>query len=263
MKIFYWSVILCIAAGSAFGQSKRMTWTVDGVKREAIVYPPSAKTANGGAPLVLAFHGHGDDAINFQGVDLQSQWREAVIVYPQGLPSARDGASGWQVEKGQDGDRDLKLVDAMLAALRREYKIDDARIYSTGFSNGANLTYLLWAERAEVFAAFAPVAARVRPSQHFAIPRPVFHTGGTADRQILFTDQKDAIEAARRANGAMGKGEPCGPQCMLYSPETKAGAPVMTFIHSGGHEYPERTSRMIVDFFRKHALRGTLLHDDN
>ena len=30
---------------------------------------------------------------------------------------------------------------------------------SAGFSNGANFTYLLWAERPEVFAAFAPVAS--------------------------------------------------------------------------------------------------------
>jgi polyhydroxybutyrate depolymerase len=240
--------------GLAFAESKMMTWKVDGVERQAIVYLPTAKTASGKVPVVLSFHGHGDNARNFQGVALQESWSQAIVVYPEGLPSPRDGAAGWQVEKGQDGDRDLKLVDRMLSSLREQYRIDDARIYSTGFSNGAIFTYLLWAERPQVFAAFAPVAARVRPSVHFSTPRPVFHTGGTADRQIAFVDQKQAIEAARQANGATGKGESCGPQCTLYLPDKgKIGAPVMTSIHSGGHEYPAETSQRIVDFFRKYS----------
>ena len=245
------------AGGSAFAEPKIMTWHVDGVTREAIVYLPTAKTASGKAPLVLAFHGHGDDARNFQGVGIHEEWPQAIVAYPEGLPSPRDGAAGWQVEKGEDGDRDLKLIDQMVAGLRKQYRVDDARIYSTGFSNGANLTYLLWAERPQMFAAFAPVAARIRPSVHFTTPKPLFHTGGTADRQIPFADQQAAIESARRADGATGKGESCGAQCTLYTSDLsggKAGAPVMTLIHGGGHVYPEQVSRLIVDFFRRYTL---------
>ena len=39
--------------------------------------------------------------------------------------------------------------------------MDETRIYATGFSNGAGFTYLLWAARPTVFAAFAPVAGRL------------------------------------------------------------------------------------------------------
>ena len=255
MRLLAWVVLAlgaCVPLGAA--PSKIMTWTVEGVKRQAIVYLPTAKSSSGKPPLVLSFHGHGDGAENFQGVGLQDHWPQAIVVYPEGLPSPRDGASGWQIEKGQDQDRDLKLVDAMVADLRGRYHVDDARIYSTGFSNGANFTYLLWAERSNVFAAFAPVAARIRPSVHLGVPRPLFHTGGIADRQILFSDQQEAMEAARRANHANGKGEGCGPQCTLYAPQEKSGAPVMTLIHNGGHVYPEQVSQMIVDFFRKYTL---------
>ena len=115
-------------------QPKVMTWNVDGVKREAIVYSPMSKAARGRIPVVLAFHGHGDTADNYQGVGLHENWPQAVVVYPQGLDSARDGAPGWQVEKGKDADRDLKLVDQMLAALRQQYSVDDTRIYATGRS---------------------------------------------------------------------------------------------------------------------------------
>src|SRR5258706_1863815 len=152
-----------------------MTWKVDGRARRAIGDPPSATSPGGRAPLVLSFHGPGDNIVNFQHTDMHRAWPEAIVVYFQGLPSRRDGFPGWQVEKGQDDDRDLRLVDAALASLRDKFKVDEARIYSTGFSNGANFTYLLWAERPEVFAAFAPVAGRLRPSLQPKQPRPLFH----------------------------------------------------------------------------------------
>ena len=168
---------------AAAQRAEMSTWTVDGEKRQAIVYAPPANPAPGRVPLVLSFHGHGDNMRNFQYTNLHQAWPEAVVVYFQGLPSRRDGLDGWQVEKGQDDDRDLKLVDIALASLRATFKVDDARIYSTGFSNGANFTYLLWAERPGVFAAFAPVAARLRPSVKPCPPRPLFHIAGTATRR--------------------------------------------------------------------------------
>ena len=242
---------LTLGAHTASAQRAEIkAWRLNGETRRAIVYSPSAKSAGGRAPLVFSFHGHGDNMQNFQHTDLHRAWREAIVVYFQGLPSRRDGLSGWQVEKGQDDDRDLALVDAALGSLREEFKVDDARIYSTGFSNGANFTYLLWAERPGVFAAFAPVAARLRPSVEPKQPKPILHIGGTEDAQILFADQRAAIEQAKSVNGVTGKGASCGTGCTLY--DSPSGAPVMTWIHPGGHEYPESTSERIAKFFREH-----------
>ena len=107
-----------------------MTWSVDGDTRQGVVYPPSARTAGGHVPLVFSFHGRGDDMKNFQSTRMHRAWPEAIVVYFQGLPGGADGLSGWQVERGQDHDRDLKLVDAALTALRRRFTVDQARIYS-------------------------------------------------------------------------------------------------------------------------------------
>lgn len=230
-----------------------MTWKVDGQARRAIVYPPSSNVVGRPAPLVLSFHGHGDNAQNFQYTGLHRAWPEAIVVYFQGLPSSRDGLFGWQVEKGQDSDCDLKLVDAALASLREKFKVDDARIYSTGFSNGANFTYLLWAERPAVFAAFAPVAGRLRPSVQPAQPKPLLHIGGVRDVQIRFDDQRAAIETAKRVDGVKGEGASCGEGCTLFA--SPGGTPVMTWIHPGGHEYPDGTSELIAEFFRDHSKR--------
>ena len=233
------SVIRIAVLALAFVLSARLaaaatiSWMVDGVERFAIIYAPKSLPA-GKLPLIFSFHGHGDDMENFQYVGLQSAWPDAIVVYFQGLPS-RDGYSGWQVEPGEYGDRDLKMVDVALAALKKKYNVDDNRIYATGFSNGAHFTYLLWAARPDVFAAFAPVAGRIRPTAMPKVPKPILIIGGERDQQVAFQDQRAAIGIATRVNGA--------------------AAPVMTWIHPGGHEYPRPTSGKIAEFFHEH-VRG-------
>jgi polyhydroxybutyrate depolymerase len=251
-------MLLALAALSpvAFASApKFMTWTVDGIERHAIVYVPS--TPGGKAPVIFSFHGHGDNMRNFQSVRLQDAWPEAIVVYPQGLPTSRSSEPalpGWQTEKGKYDDRDLKLVDEALAALRAHYQIDDTRIYATGFSNGAGFTYLLWAERPNVFAAFAPVAARLGASVALTVPKPLLHIAGRNDETIPFRAQKEAVDAARRVDGVSDKGKACGANCMLY--ESSNGSAVMTVFHSGGHEYPDGTSELIVKFFKEHPLQS-------
>jgi polyhydroxybutyrate depolymerase len=158
------------------------------------------------------------------------------------------------VEKGEYGDRDLKLVDTALAGFRAKYEIDPDRIYATGFSNGAHFTYLLWAERPDVFAAFAPVAGRIRPSETPKQPKPLLHIGGARDMQVAFADQKAAILTAIGVNGVRGKDASCGEGCTIYGNGT--ANPVMTWIHQGGHEYPRGTSERIAAFFHEHK-KGT------
>lgn len=243
-------IALFLVASGGAASAEVMAWNVEGDRREAIVYAPSASLQGNKRPLVLAFHGRGDEIHSFQLTLLHRAWPEAIVVYFQGL-EGRGGLSGWQVERGQDNDRDLKLVDAALASLREKYRVDEDRIYATGFSNGAMFTYLLWAERSGLFAAFAPVAGRLRPSVQPQQPRPLFHVAGAGDMQVAFADQKDAMVTAVRVNGVRGATVPCGDGCTLYGPDTPA--PVMTWIHPGGHTYPPGTSQRIVAFFEKHT----------
>jgi polyhydroxybutyrate depolymerase len=250
------ALTMMVAAGPrprAADRSRVQTWRVDRDTREAIVYAPSVRNPGSPAPLVLSFHGHGDNMQNFQQINLQDAWPEAIVVYFQGLPSRTDGLDGWQVEKGQDADRDLKLVDVAIRSLHESFAIDDAKVYATGFSNGANFTYLLWAERPNVFAAFAPVAARLRPSVKLTQQKPLFHVAGSRDRQIPFEAQQEAIAIAKRVDGPAGEPVSCGGGCLVYAASTTH--PVMTWIHPGGHEYPPSTSERIVKFFREHPGR--------
>jgi polyhydroxybutyrate depolymerase len=241
---------LCLAACTASAET--VSWTVGGINRSGIVYRPTKESPGGKAPLVFSFHGRGDDMENFQYTDMHRAWPHAVVIYFQGLPG-RGGLNGWQTEKGQDADRDLALVDTALAWARKTFAIDDTRIYSTGFSNGAMFTYLLWSERAPVFAAFAPVAGRLAASARLTTPKPMFHIGGTADPQVVIDDQRRAIQAAIDVNKVGGLQERCGTECTLHGPESPT--PVMTWIHRGGHIYPRGTPERIAMFFIDHPLK--------
>lgn len=247
MKLTSFAVIL-LMLGVQPAEAEGVTWKIEGVTRQAFVYAPSTPPPGRKLPLVFAFHGRGDDIANFEVVGLHRAWPNAVVVYIQGLESR--GLSGWQVERGQDNDRDLTLVDAAIESLRKKYNVDDHRMYATGFSNGAAFTFLLWAERPNLFAAYAVVAGRLRPSVQPKQPKPMLHVAGVSDPQIVYADQRAAIVTAIAVNGVRNQTDRCGNGCTIYGASTTA--PVVTWIHPGGHEYPRGTSERIVAFFQDH-----------
>jgi polyhydroxybutyrate depolymerase len=161
---------------------------------------------------------------------------------------------GWQREPGQEHDRDLKFIDAILATLREKYSIDKSRIYATGFSNGGLFAYLLLSQRPDGFATFAPGGAVLLPQVPLTQSRPVFHCGGQSDRLARFDKQQTTIDQLRKFNGCSEQGESCGSNCMLY--RSAKAAPVATFIHSGGHFYPPAVTPLIVKFFQEHPRTG-------
>ncbi|HEY6070329.1 MAG TPA: prolyl oligopeptidase family serine peptidase [Chthoniobacterales bacterium] len=246
---------ICAVSSAVGAQPAPTKWTIDGVEREALVYLPSTTTK---APVIFAFHGHGGNMyFAARGMAFQNAWPEAIVVYPQGLPTPgivmdREGKKpGWQREAGQESNRDLKFVDAILNTLREKYSIDEKRIYATGFSNGGLFTYLLLSQRANVFAAYAPGGAVLLPQVSLTQPRPVLHYGGRSDRLAKFEKQEATIEQLRSFNGCAGAGEPCGADCTICN--SAKGAPVETFIHSAGHFYPPQVTPLIVKFFKRFA----------
>ncbi len=226
-----------------------MRWQVNGATREAIVQAPDTADSGEALPLVLSFHGYGDNMENFQYTNVHIAWPDAVVVYFQGLERSR-GLRGWVTEPG-DSNRDLALVDVALASLKERFRIDDDRIYATGYSNGGGFTYLLWSEWADVFAGFAPVAARFRDGVRPEMPRPVFVIAGDQDRVVDFEDQQEAFELAIDVNSVRDESMECGNGCTLYGAAT--AAPVMVWVHHGAHVYPRGASEGIATFFRRYG----------
>jgi polyhydroxybutyrate depolymerase len=176
-----------------------------------------------------------------------------VVVYLQGLPTPttvdpRGLLPGWQREPGEEGDRDLKFVDTVLASMRQRYAVDDDRVYATGFSNGGMFTYLLWAQRGKTFAGFAVCAALLFPDVNPTLPRALLHIAGKADPLVPFNQQVATVERARKIDAATDPGRPCGFGCTKYLSLTST--PVMKVVHPGGHVYIPAAPRLTVEFFK-------------
>jgi len=242
---------------SSAQELKRCEWIVEGVPREALVYvPSSSKTTS--TPLVFVFHGHGGDMNQVaHSIPFHRLWPEALVVYPQGLKTPglltdHEGKkSGWQHEINEQNDRDLKFFDAMMETLKQEYKVDEKRIYSAGHSNGGAFTYLLWAERGDEFAAFAPSSAAAMPSILTSLkPKPVLHIAGENDALVKFEWQKLTMYALRKLNQCdTGQAWEKVEFCTLYP--SKIGASVVTYIHPGAHILPKEAPAAIVKFFKE------------
>lgn len=248
-------VCLLLVDAAYGGAPQENTYRVEGVERTALIYAPAGAKTNS-SPVVFVFHGHGGTARNAErSFHIEREWPEAIVVYMQGLPTVgqltdpQGRRNGWQAAPGDNGDRDLKFFDAVLARLKQDYRVDPKHIYATGHSNGGGFTYLLWLTRGDVFAAVAPCAAVARYAPRLK-PKPVMHIAGEKDPLVKFAWQERMMAEDRKIDGCAATGEPWAKDCTLYP--SAGGTPVVTFIHSGGHIVPAAAPALIVKFFKQH-----------
>lgn len=249
-----WLLVLAGQTEAAEDLAPR-TWIVEGVTREALVRIPTA-ARKGGAPIVFVFHGHGGSMKQAAAsMPIHQHWPEAIVVYPQGLPTPsplvdREGRrTGWQGAAGDQGDRDLKFFDAIFGGLKGECHFDERRVYVTGHSNGGAFTYLLWAQRGEKIAATAPSAAVMGRGFRDLAPKPVLHIGSPQDELVKFSWQERMIDEVLRLNGC-GPRKSTAPGYTTYA--SSKGAETATFLHAGGHRYSSAAPELIVKFFQAH-----------
>ena len=137
-------------------------------------------------------------------------WPEAIAVYMQGLntPGALTDPEGkkpgWQKTVGDQNDRDLKFFDAVLATLKKDYKVDEKRIYATGHSNGGGFTYLLWAARGTCLPPSRPV--RRPPDRRAADDLPA----AAAERSGRKRSMEEPQAQAGAAHGGRERSRWCG-----------------------------------------------------
>ena len=262
--------LVCAASLSAQGKFRDLlsakapegfvekSWTVDGVKRTALVRVPAG--ASGQLAVVFGWHGHGGRSTHSAG-----RWGYAeidttsILVFPQGLPTVsplvdKEGRMpGWQTSVDSEGGRDIKLFDTILAHLKKGHVVDERRIYSMGHSNGAAFSYLLWQARPDVLAAIGSVAGSLRGDVKIDSPLPVIHVAGKKDPIVKFAWQQMTFAAVRRFNGCAEEGKLWAKEGVLDATifASTKGAPLVTAIHAGGHEYAKGSTELIVRFFKE------------
>jgi polyhydroxybutyrate depolymerase len=246
-------------AASPVAEPFTQDFKVDGQQRTALVYGSAAAAPKTGAPLIFAFHGHGGNSqFSARKFLLHKAWPEALVIYPQGLPTPgkfdpEGKKNGWQKRVGDLADRDLKFFDAMLEWAKKQYRIDRGRIYVAGHSNGGAMTYVLWSARANLIAAFAPCAAGFGRDALRAKAKPAIILAGEQDEVVPFENQKRSLNFVLRLNQCETSGQARGRELTFY--QSKVGADVLAYIYPGAHPLPEDAGAVIVKFFKEYSLQ--------
>jgi len=239
------SLIAILALSSA---PESLELQVDGVRRTALLYRPSAPSAH--PPVVFCWHGHGGNSrYAARAYDFQTAWPEAVVVYGDGLPTPggltdpEGKKSGWD-SKPNESNKDIRFFDALYADVRARTSFDPARCFAMGHSNGGYFCYTLWAARPDLFAAFSPHSAA--GGRMDKVPKPAFIVFSDQDPIVKPTMQSLSIQATKRLNGSRGSGVAVSDQLVRFD----GTVPTLVFTHHNGHNFQKDTTPLVVDFFK-------------
>jgi polyhydroxybutyrate depolymerase len=162
---------------------------VGGQLRSAFLHLPTDLELAGKYPLVIGYHGGAGNAQGYKQSQLFTKGERAgfIVVSPQGTLILRSGNhrvwnSGHEYEAATKNANDVTFTRMLIEKITSEYPVDQKRVYATGFSNGAQMSYRLALELSEAIAAIAPMsggrlAADLRPRR----PVPLLHLHGTDD----------------------------------------------------------------------------------
>ena len=278
------------------------TLTVGERDRSYLVHVPPGYDAKQPTPVVVAFHGGGsnpEQMARFSGLSEKADQAGFIVVYPAGSGRVAEALTwnagnccGYAQRQNID---DVGFVAALLDDLARAANVDPKRVYATGMSNGALMSYLVADKLADRFAAIAPVGGPMGTEKcQPARPVPVIHFHGTEDAfapyaggvgrssitRTNFYSVQHAIDAWVAANGCQAEPQEEALPDMAKDgmhvtrkihPGGRDGAEVILYtIHDGGHTWPGKQPKLkwlgpstsdisandlMWEFFVKHARK--------
>lgn len=160
------------------------TIRVSGVEREFILTVPNAALRD--APLVIVMHGglgSAEQARDAYGWDELAATEGFIVAYPDGRGRAWNAGDGCCGASGENGVDDVDFLEEMVAEISRRVPIDNDRVYATGMSNGAMMSYRLACD-SDVLAAVAAVAGTILGECDEPHPLSVLAIHGDADESV-------------------------------------------------------------------------------
>jgi len=191
-------LMLLLASGPCLAElaSGDYSFTLKHQDRERgyIVHLPSTRLTPDW-PVVINLHGGGGHAKaqqRYSHMDVVADREGFLVVYPNGtgplagrlLTWNAGTCCGWAQKNGVD---DIGFIRALVEDLARRVPIDRERIYATGLSNGAMMSYRLAVEAPDLIAAIAPVAgAMVCVPFKAGRPISILHIQSVDDPRALY-----------------------------------------------------------------------------
>jgi predicted esterase len=209
-----WRDVAAAIEGLPFGEAEagafefRQTLCADGVERPWVLYVPPAYSPRTPTPLLVVLHGGvswPDLPEDPLGYARENEWAAAaaeygwLVLYPLG----QEGATWWD-EVGMANIRNL------VRTVKREYNVDDDRVYMGGFSDGASAAFCWAMVEPTDFAAFVALNGHMgvgsidgdldtyAPDFYNS---PVYAVTTFADQLYPSERMRATIEMAQRAGG--------------------------------------------------------------
>jgi polyhydroxybutyrate depolymerase len=186
------------------GRDHRIALTVDGRRRRFLLHVPPGHRPARRRPLVVVLHmgrGTADGKVmrDLTGLDATADRERFLVAYPDAL----DGQ--WNSILCCNDTDDVGFVRALVDQAVRRWGADPDRVYATGASAGAAMSYRLAAALPGVFAAIAPVSgvlADVDVPEGFPT-RPVSLVAFHGRQDGVYNALNDGVAAWRRQVGCV------------------------------------------------------------
>ncbi len=174
--------------GYCEGIPESFSFNHEGLIRQYYLYVPELLEDN--APLVFVMHGYGGSAngiISYSGMNTIADQYGFAVCYPNGTidqSGNRFWNVGYNMHQNETVD-DVDFLSSLAQFLQEEYNLSNQNTFSTGMSNGGDISYMLACQAPNIFSAIAPVAGCMMTwifeSCDPSFPVPVFEIHGTND----------------------------------------------------------------------------------
>ena len=203
--------------------------------RSYILRAPDNYDSNHPYRLVLAYHWMGGtaqqvaDGTGATEAPFYGLWNLAnnstIFVAPVGLGSGAN--TGWPNTNGQD----VAFTDAILAQLKAGLCIDTGRIFATGFSYGAGMSYELACARPDVFRGVALYSgAELSSCSGGTKPIAFYASHGVSDSVLDISNGRTLRDHFVQVNGVTPQNPP--------EPAVGSGTHICTTYKGGSAQYP-------------------------
>ena len=191
MRIFMIVLACLFALTSRSYALEERTLTHNGQERLFLIDVPETVKGNMHIPAVIVMHGGGGSA---KGMAVQTRMENVgaqkgfITIYPQGTAARGGRLNTWNAGKCcanavAENIDDVGFISALIVLVTKEYNVDPKRVYATGHSNGAMMSYRLACELSDKIAAIAPNAGQDMRREGCEFKRfvPVLHIHGKED----------------------------------------------------------------------------------
>lgn len=159
-------ILICFVAILSSNLNAQISDSIfwDGKQRTYKFFLPTSYTGTQKIPMIISLHpsfSNADNHMNAAKWQLIGDTANFISVYPNGTSNQQGSTNfswnAYNLSIGSSAD-DVGFLNALLDSMITNYAVDTCRIYISGFSNGAWLSWRMMCDFTNSFAAVAPLS---------------------------------------------------------------------------------------------------------